>query len=104
MFIATCRCQTGILGLGGGGGGGGVEASNNKLKDTSFIFPMPNVTVLGVFRTLAQKEYGKVLEIKSTYILNILTLLFFQTSYVTLTYDLVSRIILSGAYCLYYFR
>ena len=44
----------GILGLGG-------KASNNKLKDTSFIFPMTNVTILGVFRTHAQKEYGKVL-------------------------------------------
>ena len=56
----------GILGLGGGG-----EASKNKLKDTSFNFPMTNVTILGVFRTHAQKEYGKVLGMKSTYILNI---------------------------------
>ena len=52
-------------------------ASKNKLKDTSFIFLMTNVTILGVFRTHAQKEYGKVLEMKSTYILNILALLFF---------------------------
>ena len=58
-------------------GGGGGEASKNKLKDTSFIFPMTNVTILGVFHTLAQKEYGKVLEIKSTYIHNILALFFF---------------------------
>ena len=29
-----------------------------KLKDTIFIFPMTNVTILGVFRTHAQKEYG----------------------------------------------
>ena len=61
--------------LGSRGGGGG--ASENKLKYTSFIFPMTNVTILGVFRTHVQKEYGKVLEIKSTYILNILALLFF---------------------------
>ena len=53
------------------------KASKNKLKDTSFIFPMTNVTIFGVFRTHAQKEYGKVLEMKSTYILNILALLFF---------------------------
>ena len=51
-------------------------ASKNKLKDTSFIFPMKNVTLLGVFRTHAQKVYGKVLEMKSTYFLNILALLF----------------------------
>ena len=51
------------------------EASKNKLKDTSFIFPMTNVTILGVFRTHAQKEYGKVWEMKSTPILNILALL-----------------------------
>ena len=41
---------------------------------------MTNVTILGVFRTHAQKEYGKVLEMKSTYILNILALLFLKTS------------------------
>ena len=28
---------------------------------TSFIFPMINVTILGVFCTHVQKEYGKVL-------------------------------------------
>ena len=38
---------------------------------------MTNVTLLGVFRTHAQKEYGNVLEMKSTYILNNLALLFF---------------------------
>ena len=37
MFIATCYCPKGILGLGGGG------ASKNKLKDTSFTFPVINV-------------------------------------------------------------
>ena len=60
--------------LGSRGGGG---ASKNKPKDTSFIFPMTNVTILDVFRMHAQKEYGKVLEMKSTSILNILALLFF---------------------------
>ena len=38
---------------------------------------MTNVTIIGVFRTHAQKEYGKVWEIKSTSILNILALLLF---------------------------
>ena len=32
------------------GSRGGGEASKNKLKDTSFIFPMTNATILGVFR------------------------------------------------------
>ena len=35
---------------------------------------MTNVIILDVFRTYAQKEYGKVLERKSTPILNILAL------------------------------
>ena len=48
-----------------------------KLKDTSVIFQMTNDTTLGVLRTHAQKEYSKVLEMKSTYILNILALLLF---------------------------
>ena len=61
----------------GGGGGDGGKASKNKLNDTSFIFPLTNVTMLGVFCTHAQKECGKVLEMKSTYIHNILALLFF---------------------------
>ena len=60
----------GHLGSRGGGGGG---ASKNKLKDT---FPMTNVTILGVFCTHAQKEYGKVWEIRSIPILNILALIF----------------------------
>ena len=38
---------------------------------------MTNVTILGVFRTHAQKEYVKVLEMESTFFLNILALLFF---------------------------
>ena len=58
-------------------GSRGGEASKNKLKDTGFIFPMTNVTLLGVFRTHAQKEYGKVWELKSIPILNILAILLF---------------------------
>ena len=58
------------MGLGG-------KASKNKLKDTNFIFLMTNDTILSVFRTHAQKEYGNVLEMKSTTILNILALLLF---------------------------
>ena len=41
------------------GSRGWGEASKNKLKDTSFIFPMTYVTILGVSRTHAQKEYGR---------------------------------------------
>ena len=59
------------------GSRGGGKASKNKLKDTSFIFPMTNATISGVFRTHAQKEYGKVWEMKSTPFLNILALLLF---------------------------
>ena len=39
---------------------------------------MTNVEILSIFRTHAQKEYRKVLEIKGTYILNILALLLFE--------------------------
>ena len=39
---------------------------------------MTNVTILSLFRTHAQKEYRKVLEIRGTYILNILALLHFE--------------------------
>ena len=53
-------------------------ASKNKLKGTSFIFSMTNITLLGVFRRHAQKEYCKVLETKGIYILNSLVLLLFQ--------------------------
>ena len=56
------------------------KASTNKLKATSCIFPMTNVKILGLFCMHAQKEYGKALEVKSTYILNISALLFFKTS------------------------
>ena len=38
---------------------------------------MTNDTILGVFRTHAQREYGNVLEMKNTPILNVLALLFF---------------------------
>ena len=69
--IATINCPKGILGL-------GWKASKNKLKDASFIFSMTNVTIISIFRTHAQKEYRKVLEMKGTYILNILALLLFE--------------------------
>ena len=71
ICIATFNCPKGILGLGG-------KASKNKLKDASFIFSMTNVTILSISRTHAQKEYYKVLEMKGTYIMNILTLLLFE--------------------------
>ena len=38
------------MGLGG-------KASENKLKDTSFIIPMTNVLILSIFRTHAQNVY-----------------------------------------------
>ena len=72
ICIAKFNCPKGILGLGGGG------ASKNKLKDASFIFSNTNVTILSIFRMHAQKEYRKVLEMKGTYILNILELLIFE--------------------------
>ena len=71
ICIATFNRPKGILGLGG-------KASKNKLKDASFIFSMSNVTILSIFRTHAQKEYRKFLEMKGTYILNILALLLFE--------------------------
>ena len=39
---------------------------------------MTDVTILSIFRTHAQKEYSKILEIKGTYFLNILALLLFE--------------------------
>ena len=61
------------------GSRGGGEAPKNKLKDTGFIFPMTNFTILGVFRTHAQKVYSKVWEMKSIPILNIFsTFTFFK--------------------------
>ena len=38
---------------------------------------MTNVALLSIFRTHAQKEYRKSLEMKGTYILNILEFLLF---------------------------
>ena len=73
ICIATFNCPKGILGLGGG------EASKNKLKYSSFIFSMTNVTILSIFRTHAQKEYRKFLKMKGTYILNILESFFLKT-------------------------
>ena len=61
-----------------GSRGVGGKASKNKLKDACFIFSMTNVTILSIFRTHAQKEYRKVMEMKGTYILNILALLRFE--------------------------
>ena len=74
ICIATFNCPKGILGLGGGGG----KASKSKLKDASFTLSMTNVTILSIFRMHVQKEYRKVLEMKGTYIHNILTLLLFE--------------------------
>ena len=39
---------------------------------------MTNITILSIFRTHAQKDYRKVLEMKGTYIRNILALLLFE--------------------------
>ena len=71
ICIATFSCSKGIFGLGG-------KASKNKLKDASFIFSMTNVTILSIFRTHAQKEYRKVLEMKGTHILKNSALLLFE--------------------------
>ena len=51
------------------GSRGGGKASKNKLKDTSFTFPVTNVTILSIFRMHAQEGYCKVLEMNSTSIL-----------------------------------
>ena len=50
------------------------------MKTTGFIFPMTNITILGVFRTHAQEEYGKVWEMKSTptYSLHFSTFIFLK--------------------------
>ena len=48
---------------------------NMRVADKRYlIFPMTNVTILGVFPAHAQKEYGKVWEMRSTPILSILAL------------------------------
>ena len=49
-------------------GSRGRKHLKKKLKDTSLIFPMTNITILGVFRMHAQKECCKVWEMKSTLI------------------------------------
>ena len=73
-YVVSVSCvmslSKGHLGSRGGGGhlgsrGGG--ASRNKLKDTSFIFPITNVTILGVFRTHALKEYDTVCLLSLTF-------------------------------------
>ena len=69
MFVAT-YCPKDILGL-------GWKAPKNKLKDTSLIFSMTNITILSIFRTHAHNECRKVLEMKSTSI--ILALLLFES-------------------------
>ena len=68
IYIATIKCPKGTLGVRG-------KASKNKVKDTNFIFSMTNIIILSIFRTHAQKEYCKVLEMKGTYILNIFIIL-----------------------------
>ena len=62
--------------LGSRGGGGG--ASKNKLKDTSFTFPVKSVIILSLFRTHAQEGYCKLLEMNSTSIRYSLALLLFE--------------------------
>ena len=64
--------------LGSRGGGGGREASENKLKDTSFTFPVKNVIILSIFCTHAQEGYCKLLEMNNTSILYSLALLLFE--------------------------
>ena len=56
----------------------GGKASINKLKYTSFTFPVTNVTILSICRTYAQEGYCKVLELNNTSILYSLALLFFE--------------------------
>ena len=58
--------------------GRGGKASKNKLKDTSFTFPVTNVTILSLFRTHAQEGYGKVFEMNNNFILYSLALLLFE--------------------------
>ena len=69
--MMTYHCPQRILGLGG-------KVSKNKLKITSLISPMTNVLILSIFRMHAQNVYHKVLEMKSTSILNILARLLFE--------------------------
>ena len=57
--------------FGSRGGGGGKHLKTNGKA------PVTNATILDVFRTHAQKEYGKVWEMRCTPFLNILALLLF---------------------------
>ena len=66
----TFNCPKGILGLGG--------SICIKLKDTSVIFSMTNITISNIIRKHAQKEYCKVLESNGIYILNNLVILLFE--------------------------
>ena len=54
------------------------KASKNNLKDTSFTFPVTNVTIFSIFCTHAQEGYCKVLEMNSTSIPYCLALLLFE--------------------------
>ena len=72
ICIATFNCPKGILGMGGGG---------KHLKQTErrqFHIFNDKRHNLSIFRTHAQKEYRKFLEMKGTYILNILEFLLFE--------------------------
>ena len=57
-------------------GSRGRGSIQKQSEDTSFIYSMTNITILGVFRMHAPKEYGNDF---CTYILNILALIFFET-------------------------
>ena len=53
LFIVTYHCPKGILGL-------KRKASKNKLKDTSFIFPMTNITILSTCYFLRMRRRNTV--------------------------------------------
>ena len=61
-----------------GSRGGGGEASNKQTERHQFHCSNDKDTFLSIFHTHVQKEYHKVLELKSTSILNILELLLFE--------------------------
>ena len=71
IIITTCHCPKGYLGSRGGG-------EHLNIKDTTFTFPVTNVTILSIFRTHAQEGYCKVFEMKSTSIIYSLALLLFE--------------------------
>ena len=73
MYVATFHCPNGILGL-----GGNASTEKHKLKDANFNLPNDKHNILSIFCTHVQKEYHKLLELKSTSILNILALLLFE--------------------------